>query len=259
MQQRNNVLKFQKRAPRKGVSNKFWLLLLFFAVSALAALYWTSPLALVDAVEIHGNDHLSPEEISAQAGLEPGMHIWKINLAVGRDKLLSNPRIEEACIKRKFPNAIDITLVERRGVAILQNSGSGWIVSGDGVVVAKNEGHSLPWLTGLEPDSGIVPGDHLEGQEIELALDWLETLDPLEAQISEFNFDGFPAYISLITTDGFKVLFAVQADPQGRVSDLSVILQELRSSGKKGTIDFRSGDGKAVFVPWHEGGSGQDN
>lgn len=248
--QRNNVLKFQRRAPRKGVSNKFWLLLLLFAVSALAALYWTSPLAIVDAVEVHGNDHLTPEEISALAGLDSGMHIWKINLAAGRDKLLSNPWVEKASINRKFPNALEIALVERRGVAILQNSGPGWIVSGDGVVVAKNEGHSLPWLTGLEADSGVVPGDHLAGKKIELALKWLETLEPLEAQISELNFEGFPAYISLFTTDGFKVLFGVQADPQHRVSDLSVILQELRSNGKRGTIDFRSGDGKAVFVPW---------
>lgn len=250
MQQRNKILEFQRRSSNKGVSGKFWLLLSFFAACILGAVYFTSPLALVSAVEVTGNEYLNEADITGIAELHPGMHLWKLNLPGAKDKLLANPWVAKADIDRKFPNIIRVSLRERKGIAVLQGSGSSWVISEDGMILTENNGHSLPWLTGLGEEEDIAVGSCLEGQAYELALLWLIVFEPLETQISELNFDSYPAYISIYTTDGYKALFYSHTDPQRRVEDFIAMLRELRGSGLKGTIDFRNRDGKATFAPW---------
>ncbi|HCX79395.1 MAG TPA: hypothetical protein DG577_08270, partial [Firmicutes bacterium] len=79
-----------------------------------------------------------------------------------------NPWVLEARIRRKFPNSILISLEERIGVAVVMSANGNWIVAEDKVVLAENDGFSLPWVTGLELGA-LTPGTIVEGQTVDLA------------------------------------------------------------------------------------------
>lgn len=246
------VVPYPKRAHRKGVRKSFWLLLLVFFSISLAALYLASPLALVAEITVTGNEKLQREEILATAGLEPGQHLWRLNLAEGRDKLSAIPWVAEVKIARVFPNILAITLQEREAVAIIPGPDQSWVAAGDGMVLTVNDGWSLPWVTGLTPEA-MEPGFALEGQAALVALEWVLTLQPMGSQVSELNFSLYPSQVSLFTTDGYKVVFAADADLPQRVSDLIAMLQVLRGEQHKGVIDFRTGEGRGTFSPWPNG------
>jgi cell division protein FtsQ len=246
----NNVVSYRRPRERKqGVSKKHWLLLFSFAFIVLLALYLASPLALVGKIEVHGLEFLEEVEIVTSAGLEPGMHFWRLNLAACRDKLSANPWVLKARISRKFPNIIVISIVERQGIAIIRDGGKSWVVADDGMILAENTGFSLPWITGLETGE-LAPGCYLQEQDASLALAWIGQLRPLAPQISEILLDHYPVYISIYTSDGFEVLLACNTNPEERILDLIALLQELRQGKQKGIIDFRAGPGRGVFSPW---------
>lgn len=248
----DNIVPYRRRSKKRKFNKMYALLILSFAALALFVCYLASPLALVDKIEITGNTHLQAADIQRIAVLEPGMHLWRINLAACKDKLSVNPWIKEVQVTRIFPNSIRITLTERIGVAVIMSTDCNWVISDDKVVLAENSGFSLPWLTGLELGS-LEAGITLEEQVVDNALVWVNALKPVSGQISEINFDSFPAMITVFTTDGYKVLFDSLSAPEDKVQDLLILVQELRSSRQKGIIDLRGLQGQGVFMPWPGG------
>lgn len=231
-------------------------LLLTFGALALFAYYLASPLAKVAAVEITGNSYLQADDILELTGLQEGMHLWRINLRTCRDKLLGNPWVLEAKIERKFPNTVTISLAERVGVAIVSSNNGYWVVAEDKMVLAENNGFSLPWLTGLALEE-LAPGTNLEGQVPGIAFAWATELQPIAGQISEINLDSYPLLVAVFTTDGYKILFDSSTAPKEKIQDCIILLEELRSTKKKGIIDFRGMSGRGVFVPWPENSPGK--
>jgi len=256
--QRDNVVRYRSNKNRKGVSKSFWLLLLSFTAIVLAVLYLASPLALVDQIDIMGNEYLSSTDILKEAGIETGMHIWQLSLASSRDKLSANPWISEVHLSRQFLNTISIKLKERTGVVVLAGKEQSWVVAGDGVVLTKNIGFSLPWVTGLDLEEDLGPGTTIDGQGADLAFEFIIAFQVMVAQISEINFEHYPVYISVFTTDGYKILFDTNS-PGDRVQDMIALLQELRNDRQKGIIDFRSGPGRGIFSPLPSTETGTDN
>lgn len=245
----DNVVPYRRRSKKRKFSKMNALLILSFAALALFVYYLASPLALVDKIEIIGNTYLQAPDIERIAGLQPGKHLWRTNLAASRDKLAANPWIKEVQVSRIFPNSIRISLTERTGVAVILGTDCNWVLSNDKVVLGENAGFSLPLLTGLELGS-LETGITLEGQAIDQALAWTNALQPVSGQISEINFDSFPVIITVFTTDGYKVLFDTLSVPEDKVEDFVILVQELRSSGQKGIIDLRGVQGQGFFIPW---------
>ncbi len=253
--QQDNVYAYRGKTKKNKVSKVFVGLLIFFIALALFAYYLASPLALVDKVEISGNSYLQPADIQQLAGLEAGMHIWRIKLGASRDKLSANPWVLEARIQRRFPNKIQISIQERTGVAVVMSENGNWIVAEDRVVLAENQGFSLPWLTGLELGA-LNPGTLVEGQTVDLALAWASAFGPMAWQISEINFDEYPVVITVFTTDGYKILFDSFTAPADKIQDCVILLEELRRTQQKGIIDFRGLQGRGIFMPWPENSPG---
>lgn len=198
---------------------------------------------------MEGNEAVSESDVLALTELQPGQHLWRVNLRRCRDKLLANPWIVQAEIARQFPNDLQISIQERSQVAILAQGDMSWIVAEDGMILAENDGSSLPWITGIGVEKA-EPGQYLAVQAVDVALTWIDSLQPLGVQLSELNLAQHPAYISIFTTDGYRLLFEPHDDPEDRMDELFALLQEVRGHNQKGTLDFRAGSGRATFSPW---------
>lgn len=247
--QPSNVYQYRAKVKKRKVSKSFLFLLAAFLFFSILGYYMASPLAKIDAITVSGNAQLSSEEILRIAGLESGMHLWRFPLGAGEDKLTANPWIEQCKVSWQFPNAVSITVVERQAVAVVKGSEENWVIAEDRVVLAQSEGFSLPWLTGLNPEP-LIPGQELKGDNCELAVTWLMAFQPLAGQISEINFEEYPVVISVYTNDGYKALFNSYTDPNGKLEDCALLLEELRRTGRKGIIDLRGYGGRGIFIPW---------
>lgn len=246
---RENVYAFSGKA--RGKKNRkplVGVLFIFFAL-ALFAYYLASPLALVEKVAISGNSFLQSSHLAELAGIKKGMHMWRLKLREGEDKLKENPWIVSAQIRRQFPNTVSITVEERMGAAIVMTESGNWLVAQDGITLAESTGFQLPWLTGLTLDT-LSPGVPVEGRAVGQALIWAGAFQPIASQISEINMADYPVLITLYTTDGYKAIFAADSIPTERVEDFAALLDELRRSKQKGIIDFRGLPGRGIFTPW---------
>ena len=249
MRQNNKIIGYRGRAKEKKRTKVSVPLVFVFVALAFFAYYLASPLALVEQVNIIGNEHLQSADILQVAGLNPGMHMWRLKTAASRDKLMENPWVESARIKREFPNSILIIIQERKGMAIVSGENGNWVVAQDGMALAENQGFSLPWLTGLELEPQLSPGKQVQGKNVQLALGWASAFQSLAGQISEINFSN-PGLISVFTTDGYKALFNPTPVTEEKVQDFTILMEELRRNQQKGIMDFRGLRGRGVFIPW---------
>ncbi len=243
-----NVLKYKQK--KKGSWRRSLLALaLTLVFFGSLALYLTSPLVLIEDVVVRGNDAVDTDELLTLAGLEPGMHLWRINLSDKQHALSQHPWLAEASIRRQFPNSIVVEVAERQPVAAVSVQEGGWLpLSADGVVLTPTSGTSLPFLTGIELD--VSPGDAVETDEVMFCLDLLHDFLSFQKQISEVNISHLPLYFVLYTTDGYVVKIWAGDDYTQRLDDLTMVLAQLRMEGVKGVVDLRTRSGQVVFSPY---------
>jgi cell division protein FtsQ len=100
--------------------------------------------------DVRGHNRLRREQILAAAGITPHTSVVLLNADVARDKLKTNPWIENAVVRKFYPNRIEIEVTEREAFALWQRDGKLAIVSRDGTVLeeVKDRPEKLPLVVG---------------------------------------------------------------------------------------------------------------
>lgn len=100
--------------------------------------------------DVRGHSHLRREQILATAGITPHTSVVLLNADLARDKLKSNPWIEDAVVRKFYPNRIEIEITEREAFALWQRGGKLAIVSRDGTVLEEvtDRPEKLPLVVG---------------------------------------------------------------------------------------------------------------
>lgn len=104
-----------------------------------------------DTVAVNGTDRLDPVDIQKAAHIWEGVNILSINLTTVRKRLISEPWIAEANIRRDFPAAITIDIDEHRPLAVI-DFGRRFLINTDGEVfkeIEKNRFAELPVIQGI--------------------------------------------------------------------------------------------------------------
>ena len=92
----------------------------------------------VDSVEIEGNQRYTTEEIRKESGVEVGDNLFLMNKYRIAGNLLSKlPYIEQVRISRHLPDQLVIQVTECTTVLAVTQSGSTWLVSPSGKIVAQ--------------------------------------------------------------------------------------------------------------------------
>jgi cell division septal protein FtsQ len=133
---------------------------------ALAVVLWPPvrdavcrhPYFAVREVIVRGQEHLSPEAIRRFAGLEPGMSIWEVDGRAAAARLLEEPWVRSAEVRRELPHRVLVQVREERPVAILTANGSKpglYYVSSHGRIfaqLAQGDPRDFPYLTGFRSE-----------------------------------------------------------------------------------------------------------
>lgn len=102
-------------------------------------------------ITVGGIERLTREQICKQADIVEGVNIMAVNLGAARKKLMSNPWIAEARIRREMPDGIHIDIVEHRAVAVI-DLGRRYLLDENGAIfkeLDQSEIDRLPVIQGL--------------------------------------------------------------------------------------------------------------
>lgn len=148
-----------------------WVVLAAVAVAVPCLVYYgyhrvrSSPYFQVSNIEIEGVRHAEIERLAEEAELRHGVNIFAMERSEAEQALESSPWVTEARIDRQLPDALAVTVEERRPGAILVDEGF-YVVDRSGRVVESIESPrragfaDLPFVTGLshkELDDGRGP------------------------------------------------------------------------------------------------------
>jgi cell division protein FtsQ len=112
----------------------------------------TSPAFAVHEIAVEGQVRLSREEILTRAGITIGRNVFDVSQEQAERRLTRHPWIAEAHVRRRLPGRFEITVRERREVALLALDDV-YLVAEDGAVFKKVDGDDpidLPVITGID-------------------------------------------------------------------------------------------------------------
>jgi cell division protein FtsQ len=168
-----------RRNYRKGTKKKRQFAFLrrlsigLFIIAGVAALMTTSVLFIfvydvitqcdyfkAKILKIEGAQRLSQKQIIEAARVKKGMNVLDINLAMVRKRLLAQPWIADAEIRREIPNGLYIKVREHTPLAII-DLGRKFLLNENGRVFkewADRDPANLPLVSGLAPTDIRIDG-----------------------------------------------------------------------------------------------------
>jgi len=142
--------------------------------AGLTALAWVMPALLagmlilwlhhadfmrVAAIRVSGCSMLPQERILKQIGIRAGDNILSCDPRELSERLEQDPWIYSAVIKRRLPDTLDVSIEERRAVAVINLDGLYFVDErGHIFTEAPEDGAGLPLLTGLTRDDVSAGG-----------------------------------------------------------------------------------------------------
>lgn len=229
---------------KKKVTMSFFGILIIFIISVLFYLF--SGRYSVNKITVLGQTNLTKDKILELAKIDMNKNIYIMNTKNIEKNLTANNYIQSATVRRKFPQEITISIVERIPVASIPVT-SGYVIIDENAtaisIVQDEKSVKKPIISGisisnikLKDTIPVKDKDALEN--ILKIIHLISSLDLLDniSYIDLKNYDD----ISMTTNTGILVRFGNTNDMQYKVKVLNKILINLSTKGKtSGTIDMR--------------------
>ena len=105
----------------------------------------------VTSVALSGEQQLSRGQVLASAGVGDDSSLLCLDAATARSGLMSNPWIADATVLKLYPGRLQISITERKPLALWQKNGRITVIADDGTVLEDFTGdrfRSLPLVVG---------------------------------------------------------------------------------------------------------------
>lgn len=201
-------------------------------------------------VNITGNKFLSAEYLRQLSGVDSHKNL--VTLPVGRiaRNLESNPWVRRVRVRRRLLNTVDIEVTERVPVAVLDYSGTGFLVDSNGFVTARtplDQFAELPRVHGGTTAAPPVIGEVLKDKKMLECVKVIGRMPaPVQAVLALGNpFDGRGQVF--ITRLGFQVVYGHETDARKKNEVLQVIIADVASNKRNiAYIDVRVPDSPVI-------------
>jgi cell division protein FtsQ len=89
----------------------------------------------VVAVQTEGQNALTDDEVLLALGVKDDTALPFLDVGAARDRLLANPLVQDATVRKLFPDRVTVHLVERKPFALWQHDGKVHILAADGTPI----------------------------------------------------------------------------------------------------------------------------
>lgn len=106
-------------------------------------------------ISVDGRHALSDSEILNALQFGHGRSLVFLNLAAARQRLLANPLVRDATLRKLYPGQLDIHVTERDAYALWQRDGKFFVIASDGTTIMPADGRfpHLPLIVGTGADT----------------------------------------------------------------------------------------------------------
>lgn len=127
-----------------------------------------SPLFNIKDVTVTGNNKLSKEEIISLSEIRTEENIFKTSKNDIKNKIKTNPYVENVKIRRKLPDKVEIIVVERVATYMLPFANSYVYINNQGYMLEiTSQKANLPIITGFStPEENLHEGERLLSEDL---------------------------------------------------------------------------------------------
>jgi cell division septal protein FtsQ len=157
---RSDVRPGRKRSWRSFARR--WALYAGGVLVVAAALWWFANAFMdaghfrVDRIVVHGNAHLTDDDVGTLVGGARGQSVFRIDLADYRRRVLESPWVASATIWRVFPSTLEVRVVERTPLVIARVDRHLFLMDASGTIIddagPEYREFDLPIVDGLIKD-----------------------------------------------------------------------------------------------------------
>lgn len=215
----------------------------FLLVSTPAAIFFghrfltTSPLFAIDEITISGLSRIPESEVIANLGFARGDNLFRARLEESAERLASLPWVAEADLRLRFPQGIEIEVLERVPRALV-DLGHLYLADEGGTIFKRampSDPLDLPVITGLPRDEW----NHAEAMARQRLVSALEALAILERHpiatrfpIQQLHVDDADE-LTLVLGERAMTVHLGQGDLSRKMDRLSRVIDEAERRGKR--------------------------
>lgn len=144
-------------ATKAGVFVMCAVFLAALSVGLLTGYRWLTTVnyfALTN-ISVSGLSRLGKEHVFDVADLEYGANVLSLNIDKIKSALANDPWVDTASVKRVLPGALEINVIERRPIFLVQYEGAPYYADGAGRLIDKVETGQFVSLPQLEVEAGM--------------------------------------------------------------------------------------------------------
>jgi cell division septal protein FtsQ len=133
----DSAKKKQRKAKKRRKITPFLIVVSVFIFAAAVYLCLTM-LFNVDRIIIEGNTIYNERDLIETSGIEKGENLFEVDISYAENKLYSvYSYVEEVEVKRSFPNAVTIKIVEATPFSVIEEADGYTLVSAGGKVLER--------------------------------------------------------------------------------------------------------------------------
>jgi cell division protein FtsQ len=235
-------------APRERLRWRAGAVLLAIAETGLLLWLLLGPAFVIRHVDVEGAHRLTPAQLRAAAGLNPGGSVFALDADTIARKLGGTAWVKDATVEPRPPDGVTIRVEEWQPVAVFKAGAQSqpWYLSGEAVALGRATAPAglldLEWPAGPQPK----PGQRVMDVALLAALVNIQRALPgmLGQDVQSFSLDGC-ANLTLNARKGWKAYFGRVLTPE-ELSSLRDKLAALKSISV--AVDYNSPDLEYVNV-----------
>ncbi|NLN18266.1 MAG: FtsQ-type POTRA domain-containing protein [Firmicutes bacterium] len=233
---------------RSGAERGFSVALGLFALTLALYLFLQSPFFRLEEIELSGSQYFSEAEIMAVGGLRHGQNLFDIDLRDLTARLLAEPVVKDALVRRRLPSGLAVVLTERQPVAAVVADGVLWSLDAEARVLGEvTNPLGLAVIRLPEPLSGLFPGTFLYDPLIRaatgIAADMPEMLALRVVEIRATTVGD----IDLVTRDAIMIKLGAWREMDEKIKIVVSLLQQASTRGAQlSVVDVRHPDKPVV-------------
>lgn len=243
-------IELKKRKRRKIV---LIIILIIVILAGICTYLLTSDVFNIQSIIIFGNKELSQEDLYELSGIQIGDNMFSTIGIVTEVKLKQNGYIEDAKIKKIYPNKIEIEITERqKKFQILTETGYYIYIDNQGYILDYSlDKLDLPTITGMEiTEEKIGTIKRLEENDLEKMENILQIQAEtkqieLSEEITEYQVKD--EYIIVLESLGININLGDATNLKNRMFYIKAILEQ--EKGNTGTI-YLNGNLDEGFTPY---------
>jgi len=173
-----------QRAPKKKKrKKKHFFLNIVIVILVLVGLYFLATsniFAIKDITVISSGHHFTASQTAELSGIKEGDNLWKTRTGRAEDKLMKDPYISKAEIRREPPGTIVIDIKERVENYLIRSGQKYAVLDWSGIVLnTVDQAPNLPIIEGVEI-ADVVTGSAVKAKRGLLLADVVKLLQDTE-------------------------------------------------------------------------------